>query len=81
MLHEKKNVETPKKKPVIIPAKNAVPVWRDKGTEHYPGFQIPRTTWGNVSGLRISPENGFCIGYNRPVVLCFQSEQDFPLKG
>jgi hypothetical protein len=29
MLHEKKNVETPKKKPVIIPAKNAVPVWNE----------------------------------------------------
>ncbi len=29
MLHEKKNVETPKKKPVIIPVKNAVPVWRE----------------------------------------------------
>lgn len=27
MLHEKKNVETPKKKPVIIPVKNAIPVW------------------------------------------------------
>ena len=27
MPYEKKNVETPKKKPVIIPVKNAVPVW------------------------------------------------------
>ena len=27
MPYEKKNVETPKKKPVIIPVKNAVPAW------------------------------------------------------
>ena len=27
MLHEKKNVETPKKKPVIIPVKNVIPIW------------------------------------------------------
>ena len=27
MPYEKKNIETPKKKPMIIPVKNAVPAW------------------------------------------------------
>lgn len=29
MPYEKKNVETPKKKPVIIPVKNAIPIWNE----------------------------------------------------
>lgn len=29
MPYEKKNVETPKKKPVIIPVKNVVPIWNE----------------------------------------------------
>lgn len=70
MLHEKKNVETPKKETCNHP-----------GKECYPRFQISGTTWRDVSGLRVSTENSFCIGYNRPIVFCFQSEQDFPLKG
>ena len=29
MPYEKKNVETPKEKPAIIPVKNVIPVWNE----------------------------------------------------